>query len=165
VAFSGITEPTRTVRDGPFRGTVIPVTADDNVLLMLDFGDSTFAVVDGTFNVNAARGPKLEIFGREGTINLSGAPYGGDGPALELYRVDAGRWEAPDLASNDRLRSLHRAVLVDHLADCVRDGVPPVLSLDHARHVLEIMLMAQESARQGVAIPLTTTFDHSGGSA
>jgi len=165
VAFSGITDPTRTVRDGPFRGTVIPVTADDNVLLMLDFGGSTFAVVDGTFNVNASRGPKVEIFGREGTINLSGAPYGGEGPPLEIYRVETGQWQAPDLADAGHLRALHRAVLVDHLADCVRDGVPPALSLDHARHVLEIMLMAQESARQGVAVPLTTTFDHSGGRA
>ena len=31
----------------------IEVTADDNTLLMLDFGESLFAVVDGTFNVNA----------------------------------------------------------------------------------------------------------------
>src|SRR3712207_7320571 len=64
VAFSGITEPTRTVRAGPFKGKQIEVTADDNTLFMLDFGQSTFAVIDGTFNVNAAKSPRVEIFGR-----------------------------------------------------------------------------------------------------
>ncbi|MGD0248039.1 MAG: Gfo/Idh/MocA family oxidoreductase, partial [Candidatus Limnocylindrales bacterium] len=48
VAYSGRTAPTRIVRGGPFAGKEIQVTADDNVLLMLDFGDSTFAFVDGT---------------------------------------------------------------------------------------------------------------------
>ena len=39
VAFSGITEQVRTVRGGPFKGKQIDVTADDNTLLMLDFGE------------------------------------------------------------------------------------------------------------------------------
>jgi len=166
VAFAGITEPTRTVRGGPFQGQQIDVTADDNVLMMLDFGESTFAFVDGTFNVNASRGPKLEIFGREGTLNLSGRPFGGEGPALEIYRQDAvgglPGWVAPELPDRDapmrRLVALHRAVLVDHLADCVAAGTRPLLNLDHARHVLEIMLKADESANTGRAMELTTTF-------
>jgi hypothetical protein len=33
-----------------------------------------------------------------------------------------------------------------------------VLSAEHARHALEIMIMAIESARSGKAIDLTTTF-------
>jgi predicted dehydrogenase len=166
VAFSGITEPTRTVRGGPFQGKQIDVTADDNVLMLLDFGESTFAVVDGTFNVNAGRGPKLEIFGREGTINLSGRPFGGEGPALEIFQLDAvgglRGWLTPELPDGDapmrRMMTLHRAVLVDHLADCVAAGARPTLNLEHARHVLEIMLKADESARSGRAVDLTTTF-------
>src|SRR5579884_1603280 len=43
VAFSGIAEPVRTVRGGPFAGKAIEVTADDNTLMMLDFGESAFA--------------------------------------------------------------------------------------------------------------------------
>src|SRR5437764_9486698 len=60
VAFSGITEKVRTVRAGPFAGKKIDVTDDDNTLLMLDFGNSCFAVVDGTFNVNAAKSQQVE---------------------------------------------------------------------------------------------------------
>jgi hypothetical protein len=49
-------------------------------------------------------------------------------------------------------------VLVEHLVDCLRDGAPPITSAEHARHVVEITLKAQESARTGRAIELTTAF-------
>jgi len=165
-AFAGITEPTRTVRGGPFRGKTIDVTTEDNVLMMLDFGESVFAVVDGTFNVNASRGPKIEIFGREGTLNLSGAPFGNDGPLLEIFRVDAvpgiRGWIAPEFGDMEprmrRMLNLQRAVLIDHLADCVAARRQPILNADHARHVLEIMLKAKESARSGQAVAVESTF-------
>lgn len=162
VAFSGITEPVRYVRGGPFVGKEIEVTAPDNNLLMLDFGGATFAVVDGCFNVQAANSPKLEIFGRKGTLNINGHGY--DHP-LDLYRNDAvtgiDGWVNPN--GWRHLRStgegkLGRAILVDHLADCVRSGTRPVLSAEHARHALEIMLEVENSARTGRAIELTTTF-------
>ncbi len=75
------------MRGGPFDGTTIPVTAPDNNLLLLDFGDATFAVVDGTFNVVASRSPRMEVFGLEGTllVNRDDVPA----PPVELYRLDA----------------------------------------------------------------------------
>ena len=171
VAFSGITEPVRVVRGGPFKGKKIEVTADDNTLLMLDFGGSTFAVVDGTFNVNAAKSPKIEIFGREGTLNITQSyrPAPGE-PQLEVFRTDAlpglSAWVSPSMREHQadlaRIEKLMRAVLVDHLIDCVESGTPPVLSAEHARHALEIMLKAEQSARSGQALELTTTFTYPG---
>ena len=163
VAFSGITEKIRTHRGGPFKGKKIEVTEDDNTLLMLDFGNSCFAVIDGTFNVNASKSPKIEIFGREGTINM----YDQGGPPIEVFRLDAAPgvdgWITPRTtgmafslaADRDRY---HRAVLVDHLATCIREDKHPVCSAEHARHALEIMIKSIESARTGKAIELTTTF-------
>ena len=167
VAFSGTTEPTRTVRGGPFRDKLIEVTTDDNVLFMLDFGQSTFAAIDGTFNVNAARGPKIEIFGRGGTININERRAVRAGaPPLEVYRVDAvpgiGGWITPEswtlTQERERVEQLQRALLVDHLVDCVWEQRQPVLSAEHARHALEIMLKVTESARLGQALELTTSF-------
>lgn len=164
VAFSGITEPTRKVRGGPFVGKEIEVTAADNNLLMLDFGGATFAVVDGTFNVQAAKSPKLEIFGRKGTLNINGPGY--DHP-LDLYRNEAvpglDGWVDPKafgrvVHASREINKLGRGILVDHLADCVRSGEQPVLSAQHARHALEIMLEVETSARTGQAVELTTTF-------
>jgi predicted dehydrogenase len=158
-AFSGITEPTRPVRGGPFKGKEIEVTADDNSLFMLDFGGSTFAVVDGTFNVHAAKSPKLEIFGRKGVLNVYG-----DSP-VEVYRTDAlpgvDGWVSPrnwPALHDPHVEALERAVLVDHLVDCVTEDKHPVLSAEHARHALEIMLAVETSARTGQHIELKTTF-------
>jgi hypothetical protein len=52
-AMSVITAPRRRARGGAFDGLEIAVTEQDNNRLLLDFGGSTFAVVDATFNVTA----------------------------------------------------------------------------------------------------------------
>lgn len=168
VAFSGITEPVREVRGGPFKGKTIDVTADDNTLLMLDFGGSTFAVVDGTFNVNAARAPQVEIFGRAGTINMNNDQdvQATGVPAIEVFKLDAvpgmDGWIIPRARSFDpgwqRFREIGRAVVVEDLIGAVRDRRKPILSAEHARHALEIMLKAIDSAREGRALDLETTF-------
>lgn len=167
VAFSGITEPTRTVRGGPFAGKEIEVTTEDNTLMMLDFGNATFAVIDGTYNVNAAKSPQIEIFGRAGTLNLYNTHSDPSNPPLELFRLDAAPgidgWITPSRSlhgkdSQVQWDRLKRGVLVKHIAECVRDGTHPVLSAEHARHALEIMIKSAESARTGKAIELQTVF-------
>ena len=167
VAFSGITEPTRVVSGGPAKGKVFTVTADDNTLLMLDFGHSTFAVIDATYNVNAAKSPRLELFGRAGTISVNDAPAVHAGaPPFEVYRVEAlpgaGGWITPNASAlaheQQHFETYHNACLVEHLVDCVRSGEAPICSAEHARHALEIMLAAGESARSGRAVELETRF-------
>lgn len=167
VAFSGITDPVRTVMAGPFKGKEIEVTADDNTLLMLDFGQSTFAVIDGTYNVNASKSPRIELFGRGGTININDYPAVQSGaPRYEVFRVDAmpgvAGWITPNegaiVAAEAREQKLQRAYLVDYFVDCIFNRQKPLLSAEHARHALEIMLKAIESARTGRAIDLVTSF-------
>ncbi|SDS44977.1 Gfo/Idh/MocA family protein [Jiangella sp. DSM 45060] len=167
-AFSGITDPVRTVRRGPYKGLEIPVTADDNTLMLLDFGDSVFATVDSTFNVYASKGPRIEIYGREGALNVNyNINQSGPAPQLEVYRTDINGsefdgWVAPNLGhlsgAETWALNLKRALLVDHLADCVLGGTSSALGADLARHALEIMLGAYESARTGAAVPIDSTF-------
>jgi predicted dehydrogenase len=173
-AMSGIVEPVRRARGGPFDDLAIDVTADDNALVLLDFGESTFAVIDATFNVQASRTPKLELFGTTGTLIVNrpgagrGAGGGADGGAgpIELFSVTAAPglpgWISPSpqeaLPRDDRAARYSRAVLVDHLIDCLDLGLHPETGADRARHVLEIMLAAQTAAAQGVTVELTTTF-------
>jgi predicted dehydrogenase len=160
-AFSGITEPTRVVRGGPYAGKEIEVTVEDNNLFMLDFGDATFAVIDGTFNVHASRSPKVEVFGRRGALSV----YNPTGENLAVYRADAADsvdgWIVPrswSQTNEEWSLKLQRAILVDHLVDCVRSGADPILSAEHARHALEIMIAVVTSAREGRVVELTTTF-------
>jgi predicted dehydrogenase len=164
-ALSGITVPERPVRGGPFDGMTIPVSAPDNNLILIDFGDSTFAVVDGTFNVVASKSPRMEVFGLEGTLLVNRDDVGG--PPVEVYRLDAAPglagWISPQTyeifpVGSDRFAELQRGSLIEHLADCIRDGVQPVASGRHARHVLEVMLAAQQSALEGRVIDVVSTF-------
>ncbi len=164
-AMSGITVPERRVRGGPFDGTTIPVSAPDNNLLLLDFGDATFAVVDGTFNVVASRSPRMEVFGLEGTLLVNRDDV--EAPPVELYRLDAAPglagWISPQTyeifpVGSDRYAELARGVLIEHLADCVRLGRQPIASGRHARHVLEVMLAAEQSAREGRVIDVVSSF-------
>lgn len=167
-AMAGITVPTRRARGGAFDGLEIPVTEADNNLLLLDFGDSTFATVDATFNVVATQAPQMEIYGLEGTLNVF-RPDASVLPgqlALELFRIDAAPglsgWITPRTVGRswlqDRVQVLQRAVLVEHWLECLETKQPSVLGAEHARHVLEIMLAAQTAAREGRTVTLETTF-------
>jgi predicted dehydrogenase len=164
-ALSGITVPVRRARGGPFDGLEIPVSAPDNNLLLLDFGEATFAVVDGTFNVVASRVPRMEVYGLEGALVVNRSDVGL--PPVELCRLDAaqdvGEWVTPAVygvpaVGSDRFAELQRGALIEHLADCLRDGRQPVASGRHARHVLEVMLAAERSATEGRVMDVATTF-------
>jgi predicted dehydrogenase len=169
-ALSGMTTPVRHARGGPFDGRPIELTADDNTLLMLDFGESVFAVADGGFTVTASRAPQMEIYGLAGTLLVNDPqtpPPPGEIP-INLFRLDAAPgldgWLSPHTVgvglppAPDRTRELARAVLIEHLADCLRDSTSPVPSGEHATHVLEIILAAEHAARTGRTVELTTTF-------
>lgn len=161
-AFGGITEPVRTVRgNGRFGGLEIPVTTPDNFLLMLDFGESTFAVIDATFNVLASKAPKVEVFGRRGALAI----HHRDTDPLEVFVQDlepgVDAWLDPQeltRADNVREKQLHRAMLMEHLVDCVRSGEKPIADAHRARHALEVMTAAVESAASGRVVELTTSF-------
>ena len=165
-AFSGITSATRVVEGGPFDGRGFDVGEADNVVALLDFGDSTFGVLDATFNVLASRAPEMEVYGSKGSMIVNN-PSVTEGLNLELYSVEAAPglagWIKPHPVSPfvtpDPTKTMARGSLVAHLRDCLRDNHRPVPSAEHARHVLEIMLAMQESASTGTAVDLTTSFE------
>lgn len=135
-ALSGTTSPVRTTLGGPFNGLPITVTEPDNALLLLDFGDSVFATLDATFNVLATKSAPVEIFGSEGTllVRRPGVNVGSGEFALELFNLNAAPglagWITPASTAYepviDRTVELQRAVLVEHLADCLDAGTEPI---------------------------------------
>ena len=149
--FSGRSLPVRVTTAGPYKGKVIEVEIDDNSLLMLDFGEATFAFLDATYCVKAALGPALEIFGSEGTIAVTTR---GREVEVQQFRVSTNAWEPVAVPPPPAIRDLGLL----HMVDCLRNGTPLVLDGTRGRHLLEIMTLAPESARQGRALELTTTF-------
>ncbi len=125
---------------------------DDNAHVLIDFGESVFAVVTTGFTMQQYRSPAIELYGSGGTIQMLGDNWDPDG--YELWHNDIGAWQIfketdPYWLWTDGLR---------HIVECSQQNVRPIITSKHAYHVLEIMLMAQELSRDGQAGPIETTF-------
>ncbi len=168
-AFSGIAIPHRVAGYGAARGQRIDVEVDDNTHLLLDFGGATFAYIDATYCVLSSKGPRIEFYGETGVMNLAAAA---DEPPIELFRVDPASelrgWITPEKVYRGRVNPPRRPPEppthslvngVEHILDHLDGRTPLLLTAEHARHVLEIILAAQQSAREGRAISLHTTFN------
>lgn len=147
MAMTGVAIPTREIQ-----GRTIQVQSEDNAQVLLDFGASTFGVVTTGFTLQQYRTPALEIYGTTGTVQLLGDDWDPEG--YELWQNSVGAWQvfketAPDWPWTDGLR---------HAVSCIRTGTKPVVSSEHARHVLEIMLAAQQSGREGRAVEMRSQF-------
>lgn len=139
------------VVDGAMHGTQIPIEVPDNWQLVLDLGDERLAAVEATNCVQATRAPHLELQGLRGTIALDlldvSAP-------VEVWRD--GAWESVSVPH--ALQSGPDHLLgIEHLVDCVTTGVQPILSAEHAIHVVEIVAAAARSAREGRTIALESS--------
>lgn len=133
-------------------GENIPIQVEDNVHILLDFGEAVFAVASTGFTIQRYRGPGLELYGSKGTIQLMGDDWDPNG--YELWLNDVGAWLVFDEADpswlwTDGLR---------HLVGCIPSGDRPLISPEHAYHVLEVMLKAKESAADGQAKSVESTF-------
>jgi len=134
-------------------GKPMPVTVEDNAQVLLDFGEACFGVVTSGFTIQQYRSPALEVYGTEGTLQMLGDDWDPDG--YEFWHNAAGCWQVykeplPDWPWADGLR---------HLVECVRTGARPIITPEHARHVLEVMLAAHASARDGAVKLVQSRFD------
>jgi predicted dehydrogenase len=148
MAMTGVAVPQREVNGRP-----LPVEVEDNAQVLLDFGDACFAVVTSGFTIQQYRCPALELYGTDGTIQMLGDDWDPDG--YELWQNSAGCWQVyketdADWPWTDGLR---------HLVDCVRRGTKPLVTAEHAFHVLEVVLQARASGRDGTAKPVQSQFD------
>jgi len=155
-AFSARSRPLRHVRRGPLKWLEVKVEIDDNVLILLELGNSVLAFVDSGFCVPGSKAPTMELFGTDGTLSFSG--YRADQP-IEIFVDDMKRsvrgWITPEMCVAEPTT---RAMGVAHVVDCLLDGKELVLTPEHARHVIEIMNKCHEAARQGRTLDLETTF-------
>lgn len=149
--FSGRSLPVRYITAGPFTGKRIDVEIDDNSLLMLDFGEATFSYLDATYCVEASRGPRMQIFGSEGTIAVSGDR---GRTVVELFQLKTGAWAEVPVEPEEPTRDLG----VLHTVDCLREDKPLLLTGEHGRHLVEIMARAPEAAQKGCTLQMATTF-------
>jgi predicted dehydrogenase len=166
-ALSGVRIPERRFAD-----RLVLTEADDNTVMLLDFGAGLFAVVYGTAAGGLRGGGDFSgaYFGTAGTIaglTLNGEPL--DYPGRELARqapdggVDPGdggnQWLLPHVTESHRhIPEQHVFEDIMQLVDWVAVGTPSIVTAEHARHVIEIIEAAYRSAATGATQALRTAF-------
>jgi predicted dehydrogenase len=146
-AYTGIAIPERQI--GTNR---IPVTTEDNLQILLDFGKAVFACVTSSFTIQQYRDATLELYGTQGTIRLQGDDWAPNG--YDLWQNETAQWEhvaetAPTWSYLDGIR---------HLVECIRTGTRPQITPEHAYHVLEVLLKAREASQTGQSQAITSSF-------
>jgi predicted dehydrogenase len=157
-AFSGTSLPER-----KWKGKDIAVEVDDNTMIILDFGNSTYACIDATSAVSCGgEVPMWEIYGSNGTII-------GEWNGIRVYFEQKvlgfqSGWFTPARPWLDELEPIKPGdpkIWADilHLVECIQQDKKPIASGEHARHVIEIIEKSYESAKIGSVQGLHTTFN------
>ncbi len=133
-------------------GKLMKVEVDDNAHICIEFADSCYAVVSTGFTIQRYRTAALEIYGSEGTIQMLGDDWDPEG--YELWQNDAGAWKFyeesnPNWPWTDGIR---------HLVECIHKGERPIITPEHAYHVIEIMEAARAAGRDGQRRDIQSTF-------
>jgi len=158
VAMTSIITQDRTVDD---KGK-IKVEAEDNAMIILEHANGRLSHVQCGFNYFDPYGhegagqeqPTISIWGTKGNMNLIGydwAPFGVDMSTTDnektiRHATDAGSYVWEQGAS----------VIAESLAL----EKEPLIAVEHALHVLEIIEAARESQTSGKRIPLTSSFKY-----
>ena len=162
-AMGSIGLPTRVVRGGPLAGRTIEVTTPDHMLINLEFGSGAIGQVLASFGTPATQAPWLELHFERATISFGSdsrydrhvgpSIYVDDDGPLGLEGWTHGIQPPPP---GDPLDLVEMGAA--HFIAVLRDEEAPVLTAEHARHVLEIMLAASASIDDGASHQVSTTF-------
>lgn len=152
VAASARTRDEFVVADGPAAGLHVPVESDDNWQMIVQLGGGTLASIGANFCTGNGGRPECQLFGERATLGFSLLDV-----AAPLQRDDGGGWEL-ETVPHDRERGPDHILGVRHLAECVLGRTRPMLTADHAIHVIDVLDAAQRSARDGRAIDVASVF-------
>jgi predicted dehydrogenase len=155
------------IREREFLGTPIATEADDNTILLLDFGDGLLAIAYGTAaGTHSEQFPAALYLGTNGAIDgllLNGEPF--EFPGDELTG-GAPRSRGPHMNVLPHVVGNHRGIDESHvfedimqLVDWILDGTPTPVTAEHARHVVDIIESGYRSAETGMRQELTTSFE------
>ena len=156
-----VTTPVREVRSGSFDGKKIKADQiPDQYVITLDYGEGKMALIDTGFSEKASKAPQLEIFGDQGTISFT-EPYMTN-PEPDVYIDNPERgirgWIKPMPWVNPPKKLISQCCCLGDLIEAIEYDKDPILSPEHARHVLEIMCKIPQAIEEGRIIELTTTF-------
>jgi predicted dehydrogenase len=161
-AMSGIRLPSH-----QWEGRAVATEADDNTVLIVDFGANLFAVVYGT--AAARSNPQFGasvFYGTKGVLDgilLNDQPIEFPGRELTTH-APVSDWDV-QTRTLPHVTGPHQNIVEAHVFEdimqmvrWVRDGTPSLATAEHARHVIEIIEAGYTSARDSRAVDLVTSF-------
>lgn len=147
------------IKEREWQGQMFPSDADDNTLLVLDFGDNVFAFVYGTFAGSNTEFGQPSFYGQKGAI--AGTKYNGQ----DLDYPGKTEGVSPLQLTKNVKDTVHAGMGEMHvfedsmqLVDWVREGIPSSVTAEHARHVIEIIEAGYKAGETGQTQTLKTTF-------
>jgi predicted dehydrogenase len=156
VAMTSVITPTRKIRN---KG-VVPVTAEDNAMVILDHGAGVFSHVQcgfNYFNPHGHSGGKEErhtitIVGTAGNMALVGYDWEPRGVDLATQKQPVFQRQATDKGTYVWQQGASLA------AECLATGKELLVTPEHALHVLDIIGAARQSQETGRRVELTSRF-------
>ncbi|MCA1217295.1 Gfo/Idh/MocA family protein [Streptomyces sp. 8L] len=142
----------RVVGSGPRAGTAFPVEVETHVTGVLEHANGALSTLVMSFDVHAARLPRIEVHGTEGSLSVPD-PNGFDG-AVDLFAA-GGSWETLPVSAG--YPDGGRGTGLADLSDALATGRPHRASAELARHVLDVMLTLLDAAGEGRALPVGST--------
>ena len=156
-----VTTPMRMVRSGAYDGKLIRTDQiPDQYVITLDFGGEKMALIDTGFSEKAKNSPYLEIFGEKGTISFTEFYLNNPMPDLYIDYPEKGirGWMKPMEGAKPCKKIHSQCCCLKDIVDAIENDAKPVLSPEHARHVLEIMCKIPQAITEGRTVELETTF-------
>lgn len=153
------------IKEREFKGQMVPVDADDNTIMLLDFGGTLFGLAYGVAAGSLTPGFSGAYFGTKGNIiglKHNDQPF--DYPGLDEINAHqaegaSNQWILPHVVGVHRqIEEQHVYEDIMQLVDWVRDDKPSIVTAEHARHVIDIIESAYRSAETGQTQELKTTF-------
>jgi predicted dehydrogenase len=155
------------IKEREFRGKMVTCDADDNTVMLLDFGNNLFAFAYGTAAGRVTQGFAGSYFGMRGSIvglTINGKPL--DYPGADVAQQAAGDVNVGNQWLLPHINELHRDLPEQHvfedvmqLIDWIKDGKPSPVTPEHATHVIDIIEAAYRASSTGQTQVLTTTLE------
>jgi predicted dehydrogenase len=157
-AMGAIALPTRRVLGGPLAGQTIEVTTQDHVLMHLEFVSGALGQLLNSFATPDTLAPWLELHFASAVVSFGGKSWELDAP-VQVFEAPAdgyGHWRPAIEAPRDDYGVVEAGAR--HFIRCLLGEEEPILTAEHARHVLEIILAAYASMADGRSQQIATTF-------
>ena len=134
-------------------GETVDVEVEDNIVLTLDHGNAVYSVIQSGFVYATQREDwTIQVIGTQGAMTMGG--YDWAPTNVMINAPTPGEWKI----GNQDQASYQWYGGARYIIECLAQGEEPMLTGEHAVHVLDVMLAALKSAETGTRVEVETSF-------